>query len=182
MSILNIRECTICQQSINPAHQTFERSSNCRHVFHKDCIVQWLSESQNCPNCREVWNGSPYPSALGSIYSLLDKIKKISNEALEYLKEEWIKARADCAAVVKQFIDYEFKSDCLKVSIRSLYLISLIFARSHYERLFFFSFPWLMFATCKATDRHLEESTASMVKGFFLFSFLGLAYLMEEKS
>jgi hypothetical protein len=50
--------CAICLSHFNPQQLVCEsNNSSCRHVFHKDCMVNWLmKQSENtCPMCREVY-------------------------------------------------------------------------------------------------------------------------------
>jgi hypothetical protein len=50
-------ECAICLRHLKP-HQLVSVSNNssCQHVFHKDCMVDWLMKDHNeCPMCREVY-------------------------------------------------------------------------------------------------------------------------------
>lgn len=46
-------ECSICLQSYNPG-QTICLAKNplCKHVFHHDCIEEWLKDHSDCPLCR----------------------------------------------------------------------------------------------------------------------------------
>jgi len=48
----NNHECSICLSDItvNNLHTT-----SCGHYFHKDCIQQWITIHNNCPNCRHTF-------------------------------------------------------------------------------------------------------------------------------
>jgi hypothetical protein len=49
--------CAICLSRFKP-QQIVCKSSNlsCQHVFHRDCMVDWLMKSRdNCPMCRAVY-------------------------------------------------------------------------------------------------------------------------------
>jgi hypothetical protein len=49
--------CAICLSHFKP-QQLVCKSNNslCQHVFHKDCMVDWLMKRHdNCPMCREVY-------------------------------------------------------------------------------------------------------------------------------
>lgn len=43
-------ECTICLCSVEKTEKIYE--NNCGHIFHKDCIEKWLTNSGSCPNCK----------------------------------------------------------------------------------------------------------------------------------
>ena len=51
VDINNINQecCTICLEKPDKAIQL-----KCGHVFHKECINQWLPKNKTCPNCREL--------------------------------------------------------------------------------------------------------------------------------
>jgi hypothetical protein len=42
--------CVICQIVFDPEMEVTKMP--CRHVYHKECIVQWLRTSHMCPVCR----------------------------------------------------------------------------------------------------------------------------------
>lgn len=47
--------CVICYDSIssNPTHEEEkEKVLNCSHIFHRECIGEWLKLKHNCPVCR----------------------------------------------------------------------------------------------------------------------------------
>jgi hypothetical protein len=48
-------DCAICLSSFRPQQLVCEsNNASCRHVFHKDCMVDWLMKlHDNCPMCRE---------------------------------------------------------------------------------------------------------------------------------
>ena len=43
--------CSICLQDFAQAELLYQLK--CKHIFHKQCIEQWLNESSVCPNCRQ---------------------------------------------------------------------------------------------------------------------------------
>jgi hypothetical protein len=49
--------CAICLSYFEPQQLVCEsNNSSCQHVFHKDCIFDWLMKDHDtCPMCREVY-------------------------------------------------------------------------------------------------------------------------------
>jgi hypothetical protein len=49
--------CAICLSHFKPEQLVCEsNNSSCQHVFHRDCMVDWLMKyHDNCPMCREVY-------------------------------------------------------------------------------------------------------------------------------
>jgi hypothetical protein len=50
-------DCAICLSHFKPQQLVCEsNNSSCRHVFHKDCMVDWLMKHHDeCPMCREIY-------------------------------------------------------------------------------------------------------------------------------
>jgi hypothetical protein len=46
--------CTICCQGFSPGQAICisKDQTRCHHVFHYECIVEWLKEADYCPRCR----------------------------------------------------------------------------------------------------------------------------------
>mmetsp|Transcript_20173 Transcript_20173/g.30333 ORF Transcript_20173/g.30333 Transcript_20173/m.30333 type:complete len:320 (+) Transcript_20173:1194-2153(+) len=50
------RLCSICLEDFEVDQLIgWSRNPNCHHVFHKDCIIEWLSTHNDCPVCRNVY-------------------------------------------------------------------------------------------------------------------------------
>jgi hypothetical protein len=49
--------CAICLSHFKPQQLVCESNNpSCRHIFHKDCMVDWLMKlHDDCPMCREVY-------------------------------------------------------------------------------------------------------------------------------
>jgi hypothetical protein len=49
--------CAICLSHFKPQELVCEsNNSSCQHVFHKDCMIDWLMKHhKNCPMCREIY-------------------------------------------------------------------------------------------------------------------------------
>ena len=45
-------ECIICYNDIDTSNRTSYMIAPCNHVFHKDCLVQWMEVKMECPICR----------------------------------------------------------------------------------------------------------------------------------
>lgn len=52
-SSISKRECTICLAEFQPKETvSWAKSKECSHVFHQDCLIQWLEKHNECPLCR----------------------------------------------------------------------------------------------------------------------------------
>lgn len=48
-------ECPICLEEMEPGQYAY--IENCRHYFHKDCLIRWFNEEEyTCPVCRADYN------------------------------------------------------------------------------------------------------------------------------
>mmetsp|Transcript_738 Transcript_738/g.810 ORF Transcript_738/g.810 Transcript_738/m.810 type:complete len:1236 (+) Transcript_738:144-3851(+) len=45
-------DCVICYNEIDTTNRTAYMLSPCDHIFHKDCLVQWMEVKMECPICR----------------------------------------------------------------------------------------------------------------------------------
>jgi hypothetical protein len=43
-------ECAICLEVFNQESKV--NKLKCGHIYHKKCIIEWLSKDYSCPNCR----------------------------------------------------------------------------------------------------------------------------------
>jgi len=43
--------CSVCIEQFEDG-DVIKAMPTCQHVFHKDCIVEWLAQHSTCPNCR----------------------------------------------------------------------------------------------------------------------------------
>ena len=47
--------CAICLREEFDEDEMCKVLPECHHVFHSDCVDQWLKTKQNCPVCRKVF-------------------------------------------------------------------------------------------------------------------------------
>ena len=45
------KECAVCHENFTKELKGIKL--NCRHIFHKDCILPWLEKQNTCPVCRD---------------------------------------------------------------------------------------------------------------------------------
>ena len=46
-------KCNICLEAINRGDQV-TRLDNCNHIYHYDCIMQWVRVKNSCPTCTKI--------------------------------------------------------------------------------------------------------------------------------
>lgn len=47
---MSVITCIICSDLILPNSEIF--TTQCGHLFHHTCLIQWLERAKNCPQCR----------------------------------------------------------------------------------------------------------------------------------
>ncbi len=53
-SLYSPKSCHICLEKYKVGDEiTWSRNDQCAHVFHLDCILDWLMDNDQCPVCRE---------------------------------------------------------------------------------------------------------------------------------
>lgn len=45
------KSCTICKNDVGELNVS---KTQCKHIFHINCLVKWLKVNNTCPNCRSV--------------------------------------------------------------------------------------------------------------------------------
>eukprot|EP00551_Chaetoceros_affinis_P010440 CAMPEP_0203664244 /NCGR_PEP_ID=MMETSP0090-20130426/1695_1 /ASSEMBLY_ACC=CAM_ASM_001088 /TAXON_ID=426623 /ORGANISM="Chaetoceros affinis, Strain CCMP159" /LENGTH=186 /DNA_ID=CAMNT_0050527421 /DNA_START=708 /DNA_END=1267 /DNA_ORIENTATION=+ len=52
----SIQICNICLEEYKVGEDIgWSRNSECHHAFHKDCIIEWLTNNDDCPICRKKY-------------------------------------------------------------------------------------------------------------------------------
>jgi len=47
--------CSICLEGFEAGEKlSWARSQKCDHIFHNECLIPWLMNHDECPNCRTV--------------------------------------------------------------------------------------------------------------------------------
>jgi hypothetical protein len=46
-------DCVICYNDIDATKRTGYMIAPCDHIFHKDCLMQWMEVKMECPICRK---------------------------------------------------------------------------------------------------------------------------------
>mmetsp|Transcript_3401 Transcript_3401/g.4522 ORF Transcript_3401/g.4522 Transcript_3401/m.4522 type:complete len:352 (-) Transcript_3401:411-1466(-) len=55
-SLHSPRSCPICMELYHEGESVaWSRNEKCHHVFHLDCLMDWLMENDDCPMCREKY-------------------------------------------------------------------------------------------------------------------------------
>lgn len=44
--------CTVCLENINMIDKDIIKFKKCNHMFHKECIDEWIKINKSCPICR----------------------------------------------------------------------------------------------------------------------------------
>lgn len=47
-----MEECIICTEQFKEDSEVCELGCNERHIFHANCITEWMKTSTTCPVCR----------------------------------------------------------------------------------------------------------------------------------
>ncbi|CAH8387815.1 unnamed protein product [Eruca vesicaria subsp. sativa] len=45
-------QCSICIEDLSKSQQSIIKMPNCLHIFHQNCLFEWLSQKNSCPLCR----------------------------------------------------------------------------------------------------------------------------------
>jgi hypothetical protein len=62
--------CTICLEEYKEGMEV--RTLSCQHLFHKNCIDEWLKLRNNCPNCKRVFEASNSHGGIGPVINMRD--------------------------------------------------------------------------------------------------------------
>ena len=46
-----VGECSVCLDSLNNSEELIQLV--CGHIYHKECVHEWISRKNTCPNCRK---------------------------------------------------------------------------------------------------------------------------------
>ena len=75
-------QCSICLERLNFSYDVIS-VTECGHMFHNNCLTQWISETPNCPECRKQINSR---NIVRRLYANIDTsaghIEDIDNDSL----------------------------------------------------------------------------------------------------
>jgi hypothetical protein len=66
--------CSICQQVIRNREPA--KKLPCQHIFHSECISQWLGRSVTCPVCRAPATGNDGDAASEAIAEFMRRLQE----------------------------------------------------------------------------------------------------------
>lgn len=78
-SLNNIDNCSICLDEININNDLDLKKLPCNHIYHKNCINQWITNNPNCPLCKEEFNTDDIISINSNNSNNLNTIDHIRN-------------------------------------------------------------------------------------------------------
>lgn len=74
-------DCSICYENIN---QETQLTTECNHIFHRECILRWTLRHNTCPLCRR----SIYPPMPLPIQPNLPNLPNLLNQLIPYERYE----------------------------------------------------------------------------------------------
>lgn len=80
----NAATCGICLEDL-PVKCAYSSNTDCKHLYHEDCIVTWLSTRRDlrCPICRQIFICTPIRSLETSLTSQRELSSDYQNEDSE---------------------------------------------------------------------------------------------------
>ncbi|GEQ66631.1 hypothetical protein JCM33374_g294 [Metschnikowia sp. JCM 33374] len=85
-------ECPICLEAIGPA-SILGRIHGCLHVYHRECVVHWSTQSNSCPTCRKSFHGidiiaKETPDRVIETIAIKDRL--LGTDAIDHIPAEYI--------------------------------------------------------------------------------------------
>ena len=105
-------QCSICLERLNFSYDVIS-ATECGHIFHNNCLTQWISENPNCPECRKQINSR---NIVRRLYANVDTsangghVEEIENDSLNLrsvltrLKLKEAEVREICSIFGKLFV------------------------------------------------------------------------------
>ncbi|XP_050525112.1 E3 ubiquitin-protein ligase TRAIP-like isoform X2 [Daktulosphaira vitifoliae] len=120
-----LASCSICGDVFTGIHPESVHSTPCGHVFHHECLMQWLQRSQTCPHCRSrvlekqviklYFHNNSNLSVKEDISSLTHQVQSLTfsltvkEQELKNFKQESKKEKEQLATLKKHVKDVEDK-------------------------------------------------------------------------
>jgi hypothetical protein len=101
--------CSICDAELLDEERVIKL--NCDHMFHSECIKNWLKKKNNCPNCRRIaYEIKWFP--LSTYYYLVSiKLKLTDNYYFQFSLlsiEKISKYKKKTSSIILQILVYRF--------------------------------------------------------------------------
>ncbi|XP_050425407.1 E3 ubiquitin-protein ligase TRAIP-like [Adelges cooleyi] len=131
-----LASCSICGDVFTGIHPETVHSTPCGHIFHHQCLMQWLQRAQTCPHCRSrvsekqviklYFHNNSNLSIKEDVSTLTHQVQSLSftltvkEQELKNLRQDSKKEKEQLATLKKHIKDVEDKVRSHQTVVSSL--------------------------------------------------------------